>query len=166
MVILITTAVLIIICILIFLLYREKKRRTLEKRNISLIESMNLTGIPIISFVNSDKVINMILDTGSNTNMIDMETLKGLSYKESDVKNSVIGIAGETNEANYVLVPLTHNKKSYDVVCLAQDMSASVMAIKEAYGVTIHGILGTGFFTKYKYVLDFCSMIAYSKQKN
>lgn len=126
---------------------------------------MNLTGIPIISFVNKDKIVNMILDTGSNTNMVDREILRELSYKESDVKNSVIGIAGETNEANYVLVPLEHNKKSYDVVCLAQDMSASVSAIKEAYGVTIHGILGTGFFTKYKYVLDFGSMIAYSKQK-
>lgn len=127
---------------------------------------MNLTGIPIISFVNSDQIINMILDTGSNTNMIDQQVLKDLSYKESNAKNSVIGIAGETQETNYVLVPLSHNKGTYDVVCLAQDMSASINAIKETYGVTIHGILGTGFFTKYKYVLDFESMIAYSKAKN
>ena len=127
---------------------------------------MNLTGIPIISFVNSDQIINMIFDTGSNTNMIDKQILKDLSYKVSDVKNSVIGIAGETQEANYVLVPLSHNKKTYDVVCLAQDMSASINAIKETYGVTVHGILGTGFFTKYKYVLDFNEMIAYSKAKN
>lgn len=157
--------ILLTIGTLIYLLFNEKKRRALEKRNISIIESMNLTGIPIISFINNDRIVNLILDTGSNTNMIDKDILKELSYKESDVKNSVIGIAGETHEANYVLVPLTHNNKSFDVVCLAQDMSASVVAIKEAYGVTIHGILGTGFFTKYKYILDFNQMIAYSLKK-
>ena len=147
-------------------LYVEKKRQLLEKKNMSFLESINLTGIPIISFVNNDQIINLVLDTGSNTNIIDKETLKSLEYKVSDTKNSVIGIAGTTEESNYVLVPLSYKKKEYDMICLASDMSESMAAIKETYGVTIHGLLGTGFFTKYKYILDFDEMIAYSKSKN
>lgn len=147
-------------------LYIEKKRQLLEKKNMSFLESINLTGIPIISFVNNDQIINLVLDTGSNTNIIDKETLKSLDYKVSDTKNSVIGIAGTTEESNYVLVPLSYKKREYDMICLASDMSESMAAIKETYGVTIHGLLGTGFFTKYKYTLDFDEMIAYSKSKN
>jgi hypothetical protein len=158
--------ILIIIGVLAFLLYKERQKRIIEKKNISFIESFNLTGLPIISFVNNDQIINLILDTGSNTNIIDTEILKDLNYKVSNTKNSVIGITGETEESNYVLIPLSYRKREYNTVFLANDMSKSIAAIKETCGVTVHGLLGTGFFAKYKYVLDFNEMIAYSKSKN
>ena len=41
-----------------------------------------------------------------------------------------------------------------------------VSTMKKEYGVTIHGLLGTGFFQKYKYVLDFNEMVAYSLKKD
>ena len=156
----------LIICTLLYLLYVERKRKTLEKRNMSFLESINLTGLPIVSFVNNDKVVNLVLDTGSNTNIIDCEALKSLEHKISDVKNSVIGIAGQTNESKYILIPLEYKHKVYDVVCMSADISQTLSAIKEEYGVTVHGLLGTGFFTKYKYILDFNSMVAYSKLKD
>jgi hypothetical protein len=49
---------------------------------------------------------------------------------------------------------------------MSADISQTLIALKEEYGVTVHGLLGTGFFTKYKYILDFNEMIAYSKSKN
>ena len=36
--------------------------------------------------------------------------------------------------------------------------------IKEDYGVTIHGILGTNFLDKYNYVIDFKDYIIYRKK--
>ena len=39
-----------------------------------------------------------------------------------------------------------------------------VSAIKNATGVTIHGVIGNKFMQKYKYILDFDKMIAYSKK--
>ena len=44
------------------------------------------------------------------------------------------------------------------------DMSSSFDVIKRSTGVNIHGILGTAFFNKYKYILDFDKLIAYSKK--
>ena len=130
------------------------------------METMNLTGLPIVSFINNNQVLNLVLDTGSNTNIIDQSVLKDLNYKVSEVKNSVIGIAGMTNESNYILVPLSYKNKNYDVVCITADISGTLLTLKEEYGVTVHGVLGTGFFSKYKYILDFNEMIAYSKAKN
>ena len=38
--------------------------------------------------------------------------------------------------------------------------------IKKETGVTIHGILGSDFFTRYKYVLDFDKLIFYKKSND
>lgn len=129
---------------------------------MSFMESLHLTGLPIISFVNNDTIINLVLDTGSNTSIINTDVLKDLNYKVSNVKNTVVGIAGESEESTYVLVPLEYKGKIYEMACLSTDMSSPIKAIKEEYGVTIHGILGTGFFMKYKYILDFNQMVAYT----
>ena len=47
---------------------------------------------------------------------------------------------------------------------IAQNLEGSMDQLKEEYGVRIHGMLGADFFEKYKYVLDFKNMIAYSKK--
>ena len=44
------------------------------------------------------------------------------------------------------------------------DLDEAFGAIKAETGVQIHGILGSKFFAKYKYILDFDSLIAYSKK--
>lgn len=160
-IVLIVLLALLVVC----LGYLEYKRQELKKKNMSFIESLNLTGLPIISFTNNDDIINLVLDTGSNTSIINSETLAKLRYKTSSVKNSVIGITGESKESNYVLIPLEYKGREYEMKCLATDMGESIKAIKEAYGVTIHGVLGTGFFKQYKYILDFNEMIAYSLKK-
>ena len=156
----------VIIGVLTYLLYDERKRHKIEKKNMSFIESLNLTGLPIVSFLNNDQIVNLVLDTGSNTNLIDEQVLSTLSYKKSELKNTVIGIAGESEESNYILIPLSYKNKTFDTVCIATNMSATISAFKEEYGVTIHGVLGTNFFTKYKYILDFNEMVAYSKLKD
>ena len=43
------------------------------------------------------------------------------------------------------------------------DMTAAFDSVKAETGVTIVGILGNDFFQNYKYVLDYNTMIAYSK---
>ena len=46
---------------------------------------------------------------------------------------------------------------------MISDLDKPFNNIKKESGVTIHGILGNNFFKKYKYVLDFDKLIAYSK---
>ena len=44
------------------------------------------------------------------------------------------------------------------------DLDEAFRAIKAETGVQIHGILGSKFFVKYKYVLDFKDLIAYIRK--
>ena len=44
-------------------------------------------------------------------------------------------------------------------------MNTVFTSIKNETGVTLHGLIGNSFMQKYKYVLDFDEMVAYSKHK-
>ena len=43
------------------------------------------------------------------------------------------------------------------------DLDEAFSVVKQESGVQIHGILGSKFFERYKYVLDFKELIAYIK---
>ena len=132
---------------------------------MSFLESFCLTGIPIICFHNNDKVVNMILDSGANQNIIDSNYLPNLNYEDSETINGVIGIGGSSEDSNCVYLPLSYKDVTYTLECINMDMSSTVKEIKDTYGVTINGVLGTGFFAKYKYILDFDKMVAYSLKR-
>lgn len=146
---------------------REHQRQELAKKNMSFIESLNLTGLPIITFRNNGNPVNMVLDTGSNVCIINYAVLPELQHEViEDLNSGVIGLGGEKEQGKVVCVPLHYKDWEFDFDCWAMDMSDTVNSMKQEYGVTIHGILGTGFFTKYKYVLDFNEMVAYSLRRD
>ena len=154
--------------LLVFFLYRElHNRKMLAKKNMSFIESINLTGLPIISFHNKNSVVNMVLDTGSNVCLINQSYIEALECKkEDDVHDGVLGLGGEADKGLIVTVPFSYKNQKFEIECWVTNMQSTVDTMKQEYGVTIHGILGTGFFMKYKYVLDFNEMVAYSLKKN
>lgn len=145
---------------------REHERQELAKKNMSFIESINLTGLPIITFHNNGHPINMVLDTGSNVCLINSNILSDLKYESGEKHTGVIGLNGESEAGNTVFLPLTYKDWEFDFECWATDIGDMVSTMKREYGVTIHGLLGTGFFQKYKYVIDFNEMVAYSLKKD
>ena len=145
---------------------REHERQELAKKNMSFIESINLTGLPIITFHNNGHPINMVLDTGSNVCIINSIMLLDLKYEVGEEHTGIIGLNGEADAGKTVLLPLTYKDWEFDFECWATDIGEMVSTMKKEYGVTIHGLLGTGFFQKYKYVLDFNEMVAYSLKKD
>ena len=145
---------------------REHERQELAKKNMSFIESINLTGLPIITFHNNGHPINMVLDTGSNVCLINSNILSDLKYESGEKHTGVIGLNGESEAGNTVFLPLTYKDWEFDFECWATDIGDMVSTMKKEYGVTIHGLLGTGFFQKYKYVIDFNEMVAYSLKKD
>lgn len=154
----------------ILLLARERarqiEREELAKKNMSFMESLNLTGLPIVTFSNNGKMLNFVLDTGSNVCIVNSEVLTGLDYETVNKHTGIVGVSGDTNEEGEVVCLLVSYKgRTYEVECYSSNMSDAVNSIKKEYGVTIHGILGTGFFTTYKYILDFNELVAYSLKK-
>lgn len=145
---------------------RKHERQELARKNMSFIESINLTGLPIITFHNNGHPINMVLDTGSNVCIINSNILSDLKYEIGEEHTGVMGLNGEAEGGNTVFLPLTYKDWEFDFECWATDIGDMVSTMKKEYGVTIHGLLGTGFFQKYKYVLDFNEMVAYSLKKD
>lgn len=137
---------------------------------ISFEETLNLTGLPIISMKQwdeeeqMDKVYNFILDTGSDVNIIDSNVLKQLQYKELDVKGTVYGADGKRVKTKVCSITFSHKDREYPYIWLARDMSEPFGNMKKDHGVNLHGLIGSKFFNEYKYVLDFKDLKAYSKE--
>ena len=70
---------------------------------------------------------------------------------------------GNSIDIDYISIDFTYNNKSYSSSFQVVDMQDAFDRVKQESGVTIHGILGNLFFEKYKYVLDFKELAAYTK---
>lgn len=134
------------------------------KNTMSFKETFDLTEMPIVTFYQGDKKINFLLDTGSNNNIIDEGMLKELKYKTSNAKTNLAGVDGINHTVDVCVLTITYKDKDYTYPYLVKDMSPIFGSIKKESGANIHGILGAKFFNKFKYVLDFSELIAYSKQ--
>lgn len=131
---------------------------------ISFRESMDLTELPIITFYNNGKKYNFLLDSGANNSVIDASTLNGMSYEIAKELGTLYGMEGNKSKVLYANITLKYKDNDYEDKFQVVDMSAAFGNIKAESGVNLSGILGTNFFTKYQYVLDFEEMIAYFRK--
>lgn len=132
---------------------------------ISFRESLALTELPIITFYQNGKKINFVLDTGSTMSVVNEKSLKGLKHTLNDSTSTAAGLDGKLKEGvKHVNITIEYKDKMYTEIFQVLNLTELLTMIKESTGVSIHGILGTSFMQKYKYVLDFKEMIAYSKK--
>ena len=150
----------ILLIISINSLYQINKK---YKSKISFKESMDLTELPVITFVNNNVKLNFLLDTGSNNSFINKSILNMLDYKELNGASNIIGFEGNKIENSICEMKIGYKDYIFDTTFNIADLDASFNVIKQEDGVQLHGILGSLFFQKYKYVLDFQSLIAYMK---
>ena len=137
---------------------RQKKRE-----NMSFREAMDLVELPVVTFYNKDAKLNFLLDTGSDLSYINKSILPSLKYKEVNESRNIISVGGNSQTLGCCDMTVTYrNQKFIDRFCIS-DLDEAFGAIKAETGVQIHGILGSKFFAKYKYILDFESLVAYSK---
>lgn len=130
---------------------------------MSFRESMDLTDLPIVTFRQGLDRYNFLLDTGSSLSIINKSVLDYIKHTVLDGTGSMYGIDGKANTVSYIRITLNYKDMNYEEDFQVLDMSAPFGNIKRESGVTIHGILSSSFFNKYKYVLDFESLIAYPK---
>lgn len=132
---------------------------------ISLKESLDLTNLPIVTFYQHSKKLNFILDTGSTMNIIDANIIKKLQHDITTKGTNVTGIGGEKVEVPLTELNINYKNKEFNDLFQIVDMNTVFTSIKNETGVTLHGLIGNSFMQKYKYVLDFDEMVAYSKHK-
>ena len=141
-------------------LYQINKK---NKSKISFKESMDLTELPVITFVNNNVKLNFLLDTGSNNSLINKSILNMLDYKELNGTSNLIGVEGNNIKNSICEMKIEYKDYVFDTTFNIADLDTPFNVIKQEDGVQLHGILGSLFFQKYKYVLDFQSLIAYMK---
>jgi hypothetical protein len=136
-----------------------------KRVNMSFKEAMDLVELPVVTFLNGDKKLNFLLDTGSNISQINSSILPLLDYKKVEEKSmGIIGIGGNKVNTEFCEMTITYKSQEFTGEFCIHDLDDAFAIVKEESGVQIHGILGSLFFQKYKYVFDFQSLTAYSKK--
>lgn len=130
---------------------------------ISFRESMDLTELPIVTFYNGDKKLNFLLDTGSNVSHINSSVIHLLDHTKTDQKTDTIGMEGNKVSNDICKMTVYYRNQRFEEDFIISDLNDAFDIIKQENGVQIHGILGSKFFEKYRYVLDFSELIAYIK---
>ena len=137
--------------------------RNRNNSKISFKESMDLTELPVATFNCNRKKLNFLLDTGSNLSYINSPVLPLLDHEIIDRESSVVGFEGNEVSTGSCKITVTYKRKKFEEEFSMADLDAAFKVIKQESGVQLHGILGSRFFEKYKYVIDFKNLIAYMK---
>lgn len=158
--------VIIIICVIILIITAVIITGILagiKKKNseISFREAMDLAELPVITFYNGDRKINFLLDTGSNISYLNKSIVSSLVVESTGEESNIIGIEGNKVNCKICKMIIKRKNQEFEEEFSIADLNKAFRIVKEESGVQIHGILGSRFFEKYKYVLDFKDYIAY-----
>ena len=82
-----------------------------KRVNMSFKETMDLTGLPIITFKQGENKFNFVLDTGAVSSIIDSRVLDKLQYTEIEGKVIGYGVDGVEHHMDRVGIVLTYKDK-------------------------------------------------------
>lgn len=156
--------VFVIISVLYFIytsntyIVRINKNQVMEFRS-----AMELTGLPIITFYQGKEMYNFLLDTGSNISYVNSKS--SIQVEKTGNKDVFMGSDGTDRDCEDGVLKLYRGDAEYDCNVAVADLDTAFTELKKCYGVTIHGILGCDFFSKYKYCLDFKELVVYNRAK-
>lgn len=135
-----------------------------KRVNMSFKEAMDLTNLPIVTFYQGDKKFNFLLDTGSSLSVINQSALEFITHTASNNTGNLFGVDGVKREVSYVSIDLSYKNNNYTEEFQVLDMQNAIDQVKAESGVNMIGIIGSEFFRKYRYILDFNELVAYSKK--
>lgn len=140
---------------------RKRNKRESSDR-ISFKETLDLVELPIITFKNGDKKINFLLDTGASKSTINKSALKELKYKVLNKEDTVYGADGNKTVESFISMDINYKDRIYTDEFQTVNLDKAFSNLKNDFGVNLSGILGNSFFQKYKYIIDFDELVAYS----
>ena len=123
------------------------------------------TGLPLIIVEVFNQELCFLLDTGSNRNIIDLRIYNHFNDKLSAQSSagSLLSLGGNTGESIEIEIPFEFEKISYCEPFLCTGNIDSFDEIKAESGVQIHGILGSQFFVKHDWVINFEKQMVFMK---
>lgn len=158
-------ALLALLCLAVLILKNLKEYNRIRREKISFYETYRLTGLPLVSFDNNGKTWNFLLDTGSMDSLIDGDALQGMDYKMLDLKARLFGIEGKDKHVGFCSIQLGYKDQKFESEFVISNLQDAFKMLKEEYNIQLHGMIGGKFFSKYKYIINFDELIAYSNKK-
>lgn len=153
--------VIILVLVVAFIANTIDDMRKRNNSKISFKEAMDLVELPVVTFYNGDKKLNFLLDTGSNVSYINSSIIPLLDHEKTDKEMNTIGIEGNKVSNQFCKMSVTYKNQVFEEEFSIADLDEAFSVVKQESGVQIHGILGSKFFERYKYVLDFKELIAH-----
>ena len=151
--------------ILIFNIVRDELKK--EKTKISFKESLDLVELPVITFMNNNKKLNLLIDSGSDISYLCSKVISELNLTSEEEKvelNIITGIKSVDSICNKVKLNLSFKDNNFvEKFIILPELDHQFDDIKKENGVKIDGILGNSFLSKYKYIIDYKDLSVYMK---
>lgn len=129
-------------------------------------DSFNKTGMPLIKVKIKNESFNLLLDSGANCNILNLDAFKLIddnTFNKINVSN-FIGAGGEVNNEGFkVNIEFKQKQRKFNEHFEIRDMSQAFNPIKLKDKIQIDGILGAPFFNSYKWTLDFENLVIWIK---
>ena len=122
------------------------------------------TGLPLIIVEVFNQELCFLLDTGSNRNIIDLRIYNHFNDRlpMQTSTGSLLSLGGNTGESMEIEIPFVFEQISYCETFLCTGKIDSFDEIKIESGLQIHGILGSQFFVKHDWIIDFEKQTVYT----
>lgn len=133
-------------------------------------EGFKRTNFPIIKIKIRGKYRYFLVDSGANINVIDYECYKELVGDGAVVFKGDCGISGVGTQSKETDTPIiedtfqVNSDKFTEEFSLMKDWAFAREQVSSASGLNIIGILGSDFFTRAKWMLDFEDLIIWVKK--
>ena len=124
--------------------------------NFNLTHGLQKVNLPLIPVTIKDKNICLLLDTGSNINMIDnavYEYFKDITEQVGEFNH--IGIEGNSEKAITVKLPFSFEGHNFNPVFSVVSLDNAFSKVYDEAGIPIHGLLGNKFFIEHGWIIDF-----------
>ena len=136
------------------------------KTKISFKESLDLVELPVITFMNNNKKLNLLIDSGSDISYLCNRVASELNFiSEEEVGlNIMTGVKSMDSVCNEVKLNLSFKDNNFvEKFIILPELDNQFDDIKKENGVKIDGILGNSFLSKYKYIIDYKDLSVYMK---
>ena len=126
------------------------------EKNLINFEETN-SSIPFIKVKHNNIQFNLVIDTGCTISCIDKNILDLLIHNPTDrcIEGIIYANGSQDEEIPVVEIPITLGNKEYIEQFNAVDFSTMARQVKDSFGITVRGLLGSEFLYKHSLILDF-----------
>lgn len=156
--------ILTVVCVALFITMFEDIKKS-NRKKISFKEALDLTELPVVTFISKGRKLNFLIDTGANNSILNESVADKMKLECEEFEGVETNTAGGNINLNKIvnLVIKFDDKREYDECFLISNMDEAFNSVKAETGVMIHGILGSNFFARNKYIIDYDSLALYVK---